>query len=101
MKAVTNAQVTMAPAFQVRAMALLEFKPEAGGFDTAEAEDADDDPDEEVLDLAYAVGDDAGGVVAELDGVASGVQDGDDESELGAGFVGDGDTDVVVGAGAC
>lgn len=82
-------------------IALLAFKPEAGRFDTAEAEEVGNDPDEEVLDLAGAVGDDAGGVVAELDGATYGVQDGDDESELGAGFVGDGDTDVVDGVGAC
>ena len=39
--------------------------------------------------------------MAELDGVTFGVQEGADESELGAGFVGDGGTDVVDGAGAC
>ena len=81
-------------------MALLAFKPEAGDFDTAEAEGDEDDPDEEVLDVADTVGDDAG-VVTEPDGVAAGVQDDADESELDAGFVGDGDTDVVDAAGTC
>ena len=101
MNTVTTAQVTMVPAFQVRAIALLVFKPEAGEFDPAEAEDAEDDPDEEVVDAADTEGDSAGGgVVTVLDVVAAGVQDGADESELGAGSPGDGDTDVVGVAGA-
>jgi hypothetical protein len=90
----------MVPAFQVRAIALLTFKPEAGEFDPAEAVDVDD-LDEEALDVADAEGDGAGGgVVTELDVVTAGVQDGDDESELGAGSVGDEDAGVVDVAGA-
>jgi hypothetical protein len=96
---VTTAQVTMVPAFQVRAIALLTFKPEAGEFDPAEAVDVDD-LDEEVLDVADAEGDDAGGsVVTELDVVTAGA-DGADKSELGAGSVGDEDAEVVDVAGA-
>lgn len=102
MKTATTAQVTMVPAFQVRAIALLTFKPEAGEFDTAEAEEVEEDPDEEVLDLAGTEGGGAGGgTVTELDGATAGVQDGAGESGLGAGSVGDGDTDVVDVAGAC
>lgn len=101
MKTATTAQVTMVPAFLVRAIALLAFRPEAGEFDTTEAEDVEDVPDEEVLDLAATEGGGAGGVVTELDVATAGVQDGVDESELGAGSVGDGDGDVVYVAGAC
>lgn len=101
MNTVTAAQVTMVPAFQVRAIALLTFKPEAGEFDPAELVDVDD-LDEELLDVADAEEDGAGGgVVTELDVVTAGVQDGDDESELGAGSVIDEDAEVVDVAGAC
>jgi len=98
-KTATTAQVTMVPAFLVRAIALLAFRPEAGEFDTAEAEDVEDVPDEEVLDLAGTEGGGAGGgMVTELDVATAGVQDGADESELGAGSVGDGDGVDVAGA---
>ena len=61
MKAVTTAQATIIPAFQVRGMALLVFKLAAGEFDPTE--------DEEVVDVAYAAAGDTGV------GVATGVED--------------------------
>ena len=96
MNTVTTAQVTMVPAFQVRAIALLTFKPEAGEFDPAEEAVDVDDLDEEVLDVVDAAGDGAGGgVVTELDVVTAGVPDDADESELGGGSVGDEEAGVV------